>query len=257
MLPEIVRTPSLSIKAKDLLKAAIFSGALAPGAHLVETQLAGQFQISRGPIREALKTLSADGLVEIHPGRGAFVVNPTVDEMQDMIVLRAILNGMAARYAASSRNQAMFTRFEAALDHMRAAVGADDEQAFFDGHWMFYEAMYDATNAVLVKAWSSLHGLFEIYVRRLGRPYLPLPVILRCYETFVDLFRNGDMAEAEAVVRSQSLIVGFRVLERRIPPELQGYATREILKDGSIVPYLPPAVPVPDGGPQSAVAGSA
>ena len=237
---EIARTPSLAAKAKALLESAIWSGQLLPGAHLVETQLAGQFQISRGPLREALKALAAEGLVEIQPGRGAFVVDPSPDEMQDMIVLRAVLGGMVARYVTGSADRELFARLDAALADMRAAVEAGDERAFFDHYWTFNEAMYRGSNAVIFRAWSSLHGLIDIYVRRLGRPHLALARIFLCYETFLRLFREGDPDAAEAAVRSESLRVGFLVLQRPVPPMLAGYITREILDDGRVVPCAPP-----------------
>ena len=239
MFSGIVRTPSLSAKAKALLQTAILSGKLPPGAHLVEQQLAAQFQISRGPLREALQALAAEGLVEIHPARGAFVINPTIDEMEDMIVLRAVLGGMAARYVTASRDEALFTELERALADMRAAVGKDDEDAFFDHHWTYYQSMYRATNAVLFRAWSSLHGLFDRYVRQMGRPHLPLSRIFGAYECFLTIFRSGDVDQAEAVVRSETLIVGFKVLQRPIPAKLHGYVTRRIVEDGSVVPYHP------------------
>lgn len=238
-LPEIVRTPSLSAKAKELIEQAIWSGQLPPGAHLGEMQLAGQFNISRGPLREALKALAAEGLVEIHPGRGAFVVNPSADEMQDMIVLRAVLSGMAARLVTASGDEALFAKLDAALDRMRAAAKRGDERAFFDHHWTYFETMCRATNVFLFRSWSSLHGLINIYVRRLGRPHLPLSRIITCLDRFVVVFRSGDPDEAEALVRSQNLIIGFQVLQRPIPAALQGYVTREILEDGSVAVVRP------------------
>ncbi len=253
---EIVRTPSLSAKAKELLELAIWSGQLPLGAHLVETQLAGQFQISRGPLREALKTLAAEGLVEIQPGRGAFVVNPTADEMQDMIVMRGVLGGMVARYMAAGGDEAIFAKLAVSLGQMHRAADVDDERAFFDHHWAFYETMYRATNAVMFRNWSSLHGLIDIYVRRLGRPHLALTRIALCLECFLRLFRAGDPDEAEAVVRSQSLLVGFQVLERPVPPVLHGYITRDILDDGSVVAFDPASERARAAGwPQPAPAG--
>jgi DNA-binding GntR family transcriptional regulator len=237
MLTAIARTPSLSMRAKELIQTAIWSGELPPGAHLVETQLAARFGISRGPLREALQALAAEGLVEIQPGRGAFVVNPTSDEMEDMIVLRAVLGGMAARYVAACRDDRLFAQLAQALRDMRRAMEEGNERRFFDGHWVFYETMYGATNAVLTKAWLSLHGLCDIYVRRMGRPHLPLARILLCYESFLSLFRAGDVDEAEAVVRSQSLIAGFQILGRPIPRKLWGYVTRQIREDGSVAPF--------------------
>lgn len=239
MLTAIVRTPSLSVKAKELIQTAIWSGELPPGAHLVETQLAARFGISRGPLREALQVLATEGLVEIQPGRGAFVVNPTSDEMEDMIVLRAVLSGMAARYVAACRDDRLFAQLAQALCDMRRAMEEGNERHFFDGHWVFYETMYGATNAVLTKAWSSLHGLCDIYVRRVGRPHLPLARILLCYEAFLSLFRAGDVDEAEAVVRSQNLIAGFQILGRPVPRKLWGYVTRQIREDGSVASFNP------------------
>lgn len=244
VLPEIVRSPSLSATARQLVQEAIWSGGLPPGAHLVESQLAEQFQISRGPLREALRSLAAEGLVVLQPGRGAFVVDPTPEEMQDMIVLRAMLGGMAARYVTAGGDGALFDRMDETLTVMRAAADRNDDRAFFDQHWVFYELLYGAANRFLFRAWQSLHGLIDIYVRRLGRPYLPLHEILWFYERFVELFRAGDPDEAEAVVRSQSLLVGFQVLDRPIPPMLLSYVTRIVREDGTIAPFVPdPSAP--------------
>lgn len=248
MLPEIARTPSLSAKAKELIEQAIWSGQLAPGSHLVETQLAAQFQISRGPLREALKALAAEGAVEIQPGRGAFVASPSADEMQEMIALRAVLSGMAARLVTANADAAVSERLATAVAGMRAAVAGDDERTFFDNHWAFYEAMYRSTNAFLFRAWASLHGLIDIYVRQLGRPYMPLSSILAHHERFIAAFEAGDPDEAEALVRSQFLIVGAQVLQRPIPKALHGYVTREIRRDGSVARFDAATQAVPEIG---------
>ncbi len=240
-LPEIVRSPTLSMMAKRLIQEAIWSGRLAPGAHLVETALAEQFQISRGPLREALRSLASEGLVEFHPGRGAFVVDPTPEQMQDMIILRAFLGGMAARYVRAKSNASVFELLVAPLEKMRAAADRNDEKTFFDGHWEFYEILHQASNEFIFRSWRSLYGLINIYVRRLGRPYLPLHDILRDYDTFVDLLQSGDPDEAEAVMRSQMLRVGFVVLDRPIPPMLYAYITRCIREDGSVAHFDPAA----------------
>lgn len=240
-LPEIVRSPTLAVMAKRLIQEAIWSGRLAPGAHLVETALAEQFQISRGPLREALRSVASEGLVEFHPGRGAFVVDPTPEQMQDMIILRAVLGGMAARYVTAKGNESVFELLEAPREKMRAAAAANDEKSFFDGHWEFYEILHQASNEFIFRSWQSLYGLINIYVRRLGRPYLPLGDILRDYDVFVEVLQSGDPDEAEAVIRSQMLCVGFIVLDRPIPPMLYAYITRRVLEDGSIVNYDPAA----------------
>lgn len=238
MLKEIKRPPSLSAQAKALISNAIFSGDLPPGAHLVETRLAENFQISRGPLREALNALAADGLVEIHRGRGAFVVDPSPDEMQEMIVLRSMLNGMAARYATTRQDAAFLANLDSAVAQMRKAEARADEVAFFDAHWRYYETLF-APNAALHRAWSTLHGLIDLYIRRIGRPSLSLSLIRWNSERFVDLFRDGDADLAEAVVRGQTLIVGFAALQRDLPPDLWSYASHALDDKGDVRRFDP------------------
>jgi DNA-binding GntR family transcriptional regulator len=238
-LPEIVRSPTLATMAKRLIQEAIWSGRLAPGAHLVETVLADQFHISRGPLREALRSLAAEGLVEFRPGRGAFVVDPTPDQMQDMIILRAVLGGMAARYVAAKGDASVVEALRAPIGKMRVAAGRNDEKAFFDGHWDFFEILHRASNEFIFRSWQSLYGLINIYVRRLGRPHLPLRNILRDYDVFVGILQSGDADEAEAVMRSQMLLVGFIVLERPIPKMLHAYITRRIVGNGAVERFDP------------------
>lgn len=239
VLPEIVRSPTLAETAKQRIQEAIWSGQLAPGVHLVEAALSEQFQISRGPFREALRTLAAEGLVEFYPGRGAFVVDPTPDQMQDMIILRAMLGGMAARYATAAGDETVFRKLSASLSRMRSAADRDDEKAFFDEHWRFYEVLHRAANEFIFRSWQSLYGLINVYVRRLGRPYLTLHHILGDQEVFVRLFKAGDADEAEAVVRSEMLRIGFVVLDRPIPPMLYSYVTRRVHDGGRVAAYDP------------------
>lgn len=82
------------------IRAAIVEGRYAPGERLIELKLADELQISRTPIREALRRLEADGLVIIERNRGAMVRPMTLAEVVDLYELRARLEGYAAELAA-------------------------------------------------------------------------------------------------------------------------------------------------------------
>lgn len=82
------------------LLAEIRSGALRPGDRLTETDLAARFGTSRTPVREAIRTLEADGLVVHTPRVGATVRTLSYAEITDLYEMRAILEGSAARFAA-------------------------------------------------------------------------------------------------------------------------------------------------------------
>src|SRR6476620_6459809 len=85
------------------LKDDIERGVLTPGEHLVEDTIGSQFNVSRTPIRNAIKRLQADGLVTIEPRRGAFVASWTNDDAAEVMSIRSMLEPHAAALAAQRR----------------------------------------------------------------------------------------------------------------------------------------------------------
>lgn len=85
------------------LKSSIQTGQLAPGEHLIEDNLRAQFDVSRTPVRTALRRLSDDGLVTIEPNRGAFVASWTTSDAAEVMAIRALLEPFAAQLAAERR----------------------------------------------------------------------------------------------------------------------------------------------------------
>src|SRR5262249_53448979 len=91
---------TLSDKIFQALAKDILSGALAPGLRLDEPSMCRKFDVSRTPIREALRRLSGTGLVDAAPRRGVTVARIDVDQLTDMIEARAELEGLCARLSA-------------------------------------------------------------------------------------------------------------------------------------------------------------
>jgi DNA-binding GntR family transcriptional regulator len=85
--------------AYDCLKNSIFTNELKPGDHLSEKQVAESLGISRTPVREAIKVLAGEGLVEIHNGVGVFIKQVTIKEISDLFEVRAALECAALRSA--------------------------------------------------------------------------------------------------------------------------------------------------------------
>lgn len=78
----------------------ILDGAYRPGERLVEAALAAEFEVGRGSIREALRRLEANRYVSFAPNRGAMVASPDADQIADMLRIREVNSGLAARAAA-------------------------------------------------------------------------------------------------------------------------------------------------------------
>src|SRR2546426_12550534 len=90
-----------SVAATELIREAIVDGRLAPGQRLKEEELARELGISRTPVREALLVLQSEGLVAAEPNRGATVRAHDAADLDDLHQLRALLEGYAARRAAT------------------------------------------------------------------------------------------------------------------------------------------------------------
>lgn len=86
----------------EQVRAEILEGKVAPGEWLRQERLAAQFGVSHMPVREALRQLAAEGLVEHMPYRGARVVQFSVSDVEDLYACRVFVEGLAARYAAAA-----------------------------------------------------------------------------------------------------------------------------------------------------------
>ncbi|TQC47774.1 GntR family transcriptional regulator [Rhodococcus sp. WS4] len=98
--PGVLRRTPLRDQAITVVRELIADGSLPPGARLNEAELAMRLGISRGPLREAIQRLGAEGYIEFHRNRGAFVRKVTIDDVRHMYEVREILEIAAARLAA-------------------------------------------------------------------------------------------------------------------------------------------------------------
>jgi DNA-binding GntR family transcriptional regulator len=99
---------------------------LRPGQHLVENELAVMLGVSRQPVREALQWLKNDGWVDLRPGHGAFVHAPSVEEADQLLAVRALLETESARLAATHASPAEIAQLREICRQGVAALRADD-----------------------------------------------------------------------------------------------------------------------------------
>lgn len=111
----IERPVPLRQSVYDALTELIIVGTLPPGQHLVESDLARHLGVSRQPVREALHRLQAEGWIDLRPGQGAFVHVPTDEDVDQLLTVRALLEGGSARLAARVATPEQ-------VDHLRELV---------------------------------------------------------------------------------------------------------------------------------------
>jgi DNA-binding GntR family transcriptional regulator len=100
----------------ERLREDILAGRLEPGSRLIECDLTARFAVSRGPVREALRRLSADGLIEHWPHRGATVRRLTEREIRELFLIRIEMEALAARLAAAADAPERRARFDASIE---------------------------------------------------------------------------------------------------------------------------------------------
>ena len=142
-----MRHSSLREALTNEIRMAIMTGRYQPGDRLVEDRLAEEYGVSRNPVREAMRVLEIEGLVEVKPRRGATVAKFTEDEAREAVELRASLEGLSARLAARRCNDEVRAQIFDLLGRGRRAM---EEQ-----NWEALRALNDEFHNLIASAGSN------------------------------------------------------------------------------------------------------
>jgi DNA-binding GntR family transcriptional regulator len=134
----ITRAEELRLQLAD----EIVRGALPPGAALDETDLARRFNVSRTPVREALRQLAASGLVDAQAHRGAVVARPSIERLTGMFEAMAELEALCAELAAERMSPAERYRLEAIHEELRLLSHAGNPERFHEVNERFHNSIY-------------------------------------------------------------------------------------------------------------------
>lgn len=214
--------------AAELIREAILDGRIAAGARLKESELAQQLGISRTPIREALLVLQAQGLVELTPNRGATVRTYSLDELDDMYHVRALLEGFAARLAALRLSEDAIGQLRASCERF-ALIEADDVEGLVKENIFFHTTV--------------LEGAGRPRLVEMARKVIELPLVYRSFQWYSPLqkqasshyheqlatafeARDGELAEllmrSHVLAARDTLIAHLRAAADAMPVQADG-----------------------------------
>jgi DNA-binding GntR family transcriptional regulator len=194
------------------LRAEILGNRIAPGTVLQEVPLAESLGTSRGPIREALGALAAEGLVTITPRRGAVVTTLTKEEFLEAYQVREALEALGARLAVPAISDAGLGAMRDAIGRMQAADERQDLDLFFDANRDFHAALMDASgNRRLVEIHRRLVSQMGPYRRPSARLRGNLGRSIAEHQAILDAVRARDVQRATALV-----VEHVRVPQRRL-----------------------------------------
>jgi DNA-binding GntR family transcriptional regulator len=155
---------TLAAQVQEQIRHAIINRVLKPGSRLDQNQLADDLNVSLVPVREALKSLEAEGLVTIIPRRGAFVTEISREHLDDLYFARQVIEGEAIVYAVPHLQEDDFAQLRLLIEQMRTATEDHDMKRFMDYNRDFHMLIYKAIrNDHLLQTIISLWERSELY----------------------------------------------------------------------------------------------
>lgn len=195
----VVKTVSLTNALEKQIERLIVEGELAPGERLNEIQLASRFGTSRGPLREATRSLEAKGFVEVIRNRGVFVRQLSIEEALEVYDVRAALFGLAGRLLAQKMNDELLAKLNRQLDAMEAAAAQSDFETYYPLNLEFHRTIVEsAGNKTLLAEYLRFVKKMHLFRAKSLVQGGGLAVSNREHREMVNSLASGDVERAHA-----------------------------------------------------------
>lgn len=180
----------------------ILSGQITPGQHLVEQVLADQLSVSRISVREAFRRLAQDGLVEIINNRGAFVVNLSPADVEEIFQLRAALEGIAVDRLTRRANLPDLTALENLLPEMRNLEVTDDRLRGAEADTNFHRTLMELSGQRrIIQMWEQMSAQITMVMYNVSHNYPTYRGLTDRHLRLIQLIRAGDPQPAVVYVQ--------------------------------------------------------
>jgi len=137
------RKASASVKVEEYIKNALYTGRLAPRERIIEGDIAHRLGVSRGPVREVLLRLEAEGLITITSRHGTFVRDFSIDEVKSIFKMRAKLEGLAVWYMRQRMTREDEATLRKRLQKMKSAAAKRDDEEFFYADMGLHQTIWE------------------------------------------------------------------------------------------------------------------
>ncbi|GFG68882.1 GntR family transcriptional regulator [Mycolicibacter senuensis] len=218
---EPLSRPSTPELIAERLREAITRGRLSPGQQLGEAGLAGQFEVSRGPLREAMQRLVAEGLLRSERNRGIFVVELSDDDVRDVYQARKAIERAAVIDVLRGDPAAAAARLRGPVEALRAAAARGDGSAVADADQAFHEVLVDCAGSPrLLRAMRTLLSETRILLGELEEAYPDLREQVTEHVVLRKAIAAADEAAAVRLIDEHMDDAVRRLLARRAQPVL-------------------------------------
>lgn len=193
---------TLAHRVEELLRKEIVRGDRPSGTRLNEVEIAAAYDVSRGPVREAMQRLARDGLVVIEAHRGAFVTELGRDEVLDLFEVRAALEAEAAGLAALKMTDEGLVQLRGMQEQSVNAVDAQDDHSFpevFDLHDLIAQL---AGNRRLTNLLNQVNGELRLVRSRSGHSAKRAQQALTEHDELIECLAKRDVEGARTTMRA-------------------------------------------------------
>jgi DNA-binding GntR family transcriptional regulator len=208
----------------DVLKAALLDGALAPGTRLTEDGIAQGLGVSRTPVRDAILQLTSEHLIERIPRQGLRVTHLTPDQIEDLYVTRAVLEGLAARLAAHQMRPRDHVRLRLIQQELENALDSGQYSTLAKINFRFHrEILQSASNESLTAFITQIHNSLRRY--RVTTMTFPerAQAAMEEHRELIDAIERHDADAAERIAREH--------IHKALQVRLVIHAEREVGSD--------------------------
>jgi DNA-binding GntR family transcriptional regulator len=217
-----IKKATLHTQIVDALREMIMIGELKHGDKINENDLCASMEISKTPLREALRVLSAENLISLVPNRGAFVTKPSTGEIKEMFAVMSVLEGVCAHAAAEKMTPADFSRLEGLHAKLEEHFKGRDQKEYIRTNNRYHSFIQElAGNRTMNQIVNGLRKKILLY--RFQSLNLPgrFEDSIKEHRELLTAFRNRDAPKAEKIMKNhldrQSRAI--EALERRMGEE--------------------------------------
>jgi DNA-binding GntR family transcriptional regulator len=206
-LTAILEHVSLPEAVGRRLRHRILNNELPAGTRLVEASLAAEFGVSRGTIRDAMRGLQSEGLIEIVPRRYSIVTRMSVQDAEDVCYARYVLEDASVAGGLGTRRKELSRGLRLALEHMTAAARTDDLDALVDSDTRFHEQLIEVSGRSRLKdLWSMLDGQMGALMRSaVERQGIGLMEAVDRHKHLLEAVDSGDIERLRVAIRDHYL----------------------------------------------------
>jgi DNA-binding GntR family transcriptional regulator len=209
-------TRSVREQVADGLREAIVSGVLRPGERLGQDRLCADFGVSPGPVREALRQLESEGLVEHLPNGGTYVLDVSEDELNRVLIpVRLILEGEAFKQMAEHLTENDVQQLEAYIEDMEKGASTDDMGLINEADHQFHQyVVRESKLRQTLQLWHSISPRLRVQFARLAPRHARLTDIVDEHRVLVAALKSGDSEAIDHALHEHISLSAEELLSR-------------------------------------------